>query len=143
MTAEDGSGYQLDFERALEYVRTARELGARQGLRVSVAVVDAAGHPVLVARGSHKWHGPYMALGKARLAAAFEKPTAQLLENWRDRPLFATSLTTVLPGPVTLNPGGYPIFAAGAVIGAIGVGGGRPDQDDDVARAAVEKLASS
>lgn len=143
MTAEHEASNSLDFERALEYVRTARELGARQGLRVSVAIVDAAGHPVLLARGSHKWHGPYMALGKARLAAAFEKPTAQLLENWQDRPLFAVSLTSVLPGPVTLNPGGYPLFAAGAVIGAIGVGGGRPEQDDEVARATVEALATS
>src|SRR5712692_4004978 len=60
----------LDFEQALWLVLRARELGARRELNVTVAVHDAAGHPVLVARGSDRWHGPYMAMGKARLAAA-------------------------------------------------------------------------
>jgi glc operon protein GlcG len=133
----------LDFEVALRYVQRARAIGAEHGLRVTVAVHDEAGHPVLVARGSHKWHGPYMAMGKARLAAAFGKPTAVLLENWRDRPLFAASLNDVLPGGVTLNPGGYPILAGQRVIGAIGVGGGTPDQDDMVARLTVEELGGA
>ncbi|MFD5112875.1 heme-binding protein [Streptomyces sp. NPDC058220] len=132
----------MDFEWALRYVMKARELGAERGLHVTVAVHDAAGHPVLVARGSEKWHGPYMAMGKARLAAAFGKPTAVLLENWRDRPLFASSLNDVLPGGVTLNPGGYPIAVDGRIVGAIGVGGGTPDEDDMVARLTVEALAS-
>jgi uncharacterized protein GlcG (DUF336 family) len=131
----------LDFDRALTYVLRAREIGAELGLRVTVAVHDAAGHPVLVARGSDRWHGPYMAMGKARLAAAFQKPTSVLLENWQDRPLFPLSLTEVLPGGVTLNPGGYPIVENGEVVGAIGVGGGSPDQDELVARRTVADLA--
>ena len=77
-----------------------------------------------------------MAMGKARLASAFRKPTAQLMEQWKDRPLFPQSLTTVLPGEITLNPGGYPIFENGEFVGAIGVGGGSPTQDDAVARLA-------
>lgn len=132
----------LDFELALRYVLRARAIGAAHGLKVTVAVHDAAGHPVLVARGSHKWHGPYMAMGKARLAAAFEKPTSVLLENWRDRPLFAASLNEVLPGGVTPNPGGYPILAGAHVIGAIGVGGGTPEQDDMVAHLTVDAIAA-
>lgn len=132
----------LDFDRALEYVLRARAIGAERGLRVTVAVHDAAGHPILVARGSDRWHGPYMAMGKARLAAAFRKPTSVLLEQWRDRPLFAASLTEVIPGGVTLNPGGYPIVSAGEVIGAIGIGGGSPEQDDLVARLTVEALSN-
>ena len=58
------------------------------------------------------------------------------MEQWKDRPLFPQSLTTVLPGEITLNPGGYPIFEDGEFIGAIGVGGGSPGQDDAVARLA-------
>lgn len=135
------SAADLDFDLALEYVRTARELGVERGLLVSVAVVDAAGHPVLVARGSRKWHGPYMAVGKARLAAAFEKPTSQLLEMWQDRPLFAASLPSVLPGEVTLNPGGHPIVIADVTVGAIGVGGGSPKDDAEIARLTVAALA--
>ncbi|MDQ7910110.1 heme-binding protein [Phytohabitans sp. ZYX-F-186] len=136
-------GPVLDFDRALEYVLRARKIGAELGLRVTVAVHDPAGHPVLVARGGDKWHGPYMAMGKARLAAAFRKPTSVLLENWRDRPMFPLSLTEVLPGGVTLNPGGYPIVEHGEFVGAIGVGGGSPDQDELVARRTVAELADT
>ena len=127
----------MDTDFALEIVAKARAIGTERGLTVTVAVVDAAGHPVALARGKN-WHGPYIAFGKARLAAAFRKSTAVLLQQWADRPLFAQSLTEVIPGGVTLNPGGYPVFDGEECIGAVGVGGGSPDQDDLVARLAVE-----
>lgn len=134
----------MEFERALTFVQTAREVGAEHDLRVTVAVHDAGGHPVLVARGNpEKWHGPYMAMGKARLAAAFQKPTSELVERWQDRPLFPTSLVEVIPGGVTVNPGGWPIFDGGRCLGAIGVGGGSPDKDDLVARVTVERLTAA
>jgi uncharacterized protein GlcG (DUF336 family) len=124
----------MDTDFALELVAKARAIGHERGLTVTVAVVDAAGHPVALARGKN-WHGPYLAFGKARLAAAFRKPTGELLDQWADRPLFAASLTSVLPGGVTLNPGGHPLLDAdGVCVGAVGVGGGRPDEDADVAR---------
>lgn len=132
----------MDTDFALELVAKARAIATARGLTVTVSVVDAAGHPVALARGKN-WHGPYMAGGKARLAAAFRKPTAVLLEQWADRPLFAQSLTEVLPGGVTLNPGGYPVFDGDECIGAIGVGGGSPDQDDLVARLAVEAMRAT
>jgi glc operon protein GlcG len=138
-----GEGLDVDYELAMTFVTTAKALGAESGTQVSVAVLDAAGHPVVVARGkADAWHGPYMATGKARLAAAFRKPTAQLLEQWADRPLYPMSLTDIIPGGVTLNKGGYPIFADGECIGAIGVGGSSPDVDDDIARRTVETLAT-
>jgi uncharacterized protein GlcG (DUF336 family) len=127
----------MDTDFALELVAKARAIGTERGLTVTIAVVDAAGHPVALARGKN-WHGPYMAFGKARLAAAFRKSTATLLHQWADRPLFAQSLTEVIPGGVTLNPGGHPVFDGDTCIGAVGVGGGSPDQDDLVARLAVE-----
>ena len=64
----------MDFEQAWPYVEKARAIAKERGLVISVAVHDAAGHPVALARGKN-WHGPYMAMGKARLSAAFRKPT--------------------------------------------------------------------
>ena len=67
----------MDFKKAVQYLEAAKSIGKEQGVQVSVAVLDAAGHLVLVARGKEEaWHGPYMAIGKARLAAAFRKPTS-------------------------------------------------------------------
>ena len=136
-----GGGREMDTDFALELVTTARAIGKDRGLVVTVSVVDAAGHPVALARGKN-WHGPYIAFGKARLAAAFRKPTGVLLQQWADRPLFAQSLTEVIPGGVTLNPGGYPVFDGDSCIGAIGIGGGSPDEDDLVAQLAVEAIAA-
>lgn len=134
----------MDFDTGRKFLDRAKAIGISKGVEVSVAVVDAAGHPVIVARGkAEAWHGPYMAAGKARLAAAFRKPTIALIEQWADRPLYAMSLTEIIPGGVTLNPGGYPIFENGACIGAIGVGGGSPALDDEVARLTVEALGAS
>ncbi len=128
----------------MTFVNKAKALGAEHGVQVSVAVVDAAGHPVVVARGKPEaWHGPYMATGKARLAAAFRKPTATLLQQWADRPLYPISLNEVIPGGVTLNPGGHPIFDGDACVGAIGVGGGAPELDDAIARTTVEAVAGA
>ena len=133
----------MTFDLAMSFVTRAKAIAAETGHEVSVAVLDAAGHPVVLARGKvDAWHGPYMAAGKARLAAAFRKPNVQLLEQWKDRPLYPMSLTEIIPGGVTLNPGGYPIFQDGDCIGAIGVGGGSPDVDDEIARKTVEALAT-
>ena len=133
----------MDYEKAMVFLLKAKEIGAAKGVEVSVAILDATGHPVLVARGKPEaWHGPYMAQGKARLAAAFRKPTAKLMEQWQDRPMFPISLGEVIPGGVTLNKGGYPIFENGECIGAIGVGGSSPDSDDAVAKETVMALGA-
>jgi len=100
----------------------------------TIAVADSAGHPVALARGK-SWHGPYMAMGKARLAAAFRKPTADLIERWKERPLFPQSLLSVLPGEITLNPGGYPLFEGDEFVGAVGVGGSTPKDDHELSAA--------
>jgi uncharacterized protein GlcG (DUF336 family) len=133
----------MDYEKAMVFLLKAKEIGAAKGVEVSVAILDATGHPVLVARGKKEaWHGPYMAQGKARLAAAFRKSTAKLMDQWEGRPMFPISLGEVIPGGVTLNKGGYPIFENGDCIGAIGVGGSSPDTDDAVAKETVEALGA-
>ncbi len=131
----------MNYDRALEIMLKAKQVGEEHGLEVSVAVVDSAGHPVVVARGRETaWHGPYMATGKARLSAAFRKPTDALMEQWKDRPMFPLSLTEVIPGGVTLNAGGHPIFDGEECIGAIGIGGGSPANDGKIARLTVETM---
>src|SRR5580658_8211435 len=134
----------MDFDRAMRFLETAKSIGRVKGVEVSVAIMDASGHPVLVARGKEEaWHGPYMAMGKARLAAAFRKSTASLLEQWADRLLYPPSLTEIIPGGVTLNKGGMPIFENGECIGAIGIGGSSPDSDHEVARKTVEAMGAT
>ena len=131
----------MDAEQALALLTDGRRIAAELGMVATIAIVDAAGHQMALIRGKH-WHGPYLAFGKARLSAAFRKPTSVLLEQWRDRPLFAQSLSDVLPQGVTLNPGGYPLFDGGELVGAFGVGGGSPEQDEQLARRIADLWAS-
>ena len=132
----------MEFTTAHRVLLKAKEIGAARGVEVSVAIVDAAGHPVLVARGrADAWHGTYRATGKARLAVAFKKSTAELLNQWQDRPLFPQSLVEIIPGGVTLNKGGYPLFRSETCVGGIGIGGSSPDNDDEVARETAEAFA--
>ena len=132
----------MDVERALELVHQARSIAAERGVNATVAVHDDAGHPLVVVRGK-RWHGPYMAMGKARLAAAFAKPTKDLVAMWADRPMFPASLVEIIPGGVTVNPGGVPLFDDGVCVGAIGVGGGSPQIDHEIAAAAAEQFHQS
>lgn len=73
---------------------------------------------------------------KARTSAAFRAATADLAANVTD-PARIASFTTA---GFSLLGGGRPIVENEKVIGAVGVGGGTPEQDDEVARAALEGL---
>jgi uncharacterized protein GlcG (DUF336 family) len=73
---------------------------------------------------------------KARTAVAFRTATADLGARTTD-PARIASFTTA---GFSLLGGGRPITENGAVIGAVGVGGGSPEQDDEVARAALRGL---
>jgi len=73
---------------------------------------------------------------KARTAIAFRQPTAQLAQNTTD----PARIASFVAAGFSLLGGGRPIVEDGMVIGAIGVGGGSPEQDDEVAAAALEAL---
>jgi uncharacterized protein GlcG (DUF336 family) len=73
---------------------------------------------------------------KARTAVAFRTATADLAARTTD-PARIASFTTA---GFSLLGGGRPITENGMVIGAVGVGGGTPEQDDEVARAALRGL---
>lgn len=109
------------------------------GVPMSVAVVDESG----VLKAFARMEGNSLASveivqAKAFTAAAFRTPTHVLAERNQDDPVRIASLTD-LPR-VTLLGGGLPITHENGVIGGIGVGGGSPQQDIDVAEAALSAL---
>lgn len=102
-----------------------------------VYVVDACGEE----KASRRMDGNppaavFLVPPKARTARAFKTPTIDLGANVKD-PGRIASFTTA---GFSLLGGGRPIVEAGQVIGAIGVGGGSPEQDDEVALAALAAL---
>ena len=124
---------------AKELVRAAHKHAEEIGVPSTVTVVDAGGRFVA---GGRMDGAPLISIdtsaAKARTAVFFATPTGDLVGAIQPgAPLFTIGAATA--EQLTFLAGGIPLFDAdGELRGAIGSGGGTPDQDADVAGAAVE-----
>lgn len=120
-------------------VLTAALATSQATVPVSIAIVDAGGHLKAFDRADGaKLGGVDIAIRKARTAQLFELPTGALGEDSQPGgALFNIELTN---GGLVTFPGGIPLIADGALIGAIGVSGGTPDEDEHIATAGVAAL---
>jgi glc operon protein GlcG len=108
---------------------------AANGWIVSVAVVDEGGYLMLFDRmDGAGLLTPQVAIAKARTAALSRIPTKALEDRLVERPSFLK-----LPEYLPLQ-GGMPIKLQGDCIGAIGVSGGQPHEDEQVANAGIAAL---
>ncbi|MFE2549914.1 heme-binding protein [Streptomyces sp. NPDC059355] len=130
----------LTTEDAELLVSAARAAAERAGVTVSVTVLDAGGHPLAFRRDDRAvLISGETSTRKAFTALQLDAPTADLVDAVRPGGLFHT-LPTALDRPLLFIAGGLPVHRNGRLIGAIGVGGGAPDQDHGFAAAAVEAL---
>ena len=115
----------------------AAEAEARQnGWSVAIAIVDAAGNLIMFQKLDDTQPGSVaVALGKARTAANFKRPTKALEEIVTG----GRSVFLAVDGLLPLQ-GGLPVTVDGHVIGAVGVSGVMSSQDEQVASAAIEAL---
>ena len=103
------------------------------GVPMCFSVVDEAGQLTHAWRMTGaRWVTVDLSLGKAKLAAAFGRPTAELAAAWAQAPLFASAVVAQGSGPFVPAPGGLPTLVEGLVVGAIGASGGTGQQDHDV-----------
>jgi uncharacterized protein GlcG (DUF336 family) len=115
----------------------------KAGLSITVAIVDAGGHLVLLERmDGGKFHTVHSATTKAVCAASNKRGTGsqgavgQALDT-------AHALGLALaagPERWTAMEGGWPIMASGECIGAVGVAGGNWEFDEKAAREAAESI---
>ncbi|MGH8727116.1 MAG: GlcG/HbpS family heme-binding protein [Burkholderiales bacterium] len=113
-------------------ITTAAEAEAmRRNATVVIVVVDDGGHVLLLHRlDDTQVASVDVGIGKARTAAIFRRPSAVFEEQIKNGRVAALAL----PG-VTPLQGGVPITYQGKVIGAIGVSGNTPQEDEDIAKA--------
>ena len=117
-------------------VARARDLG----FRVAVAVVDDGGHLVACHRmDGALWVTPEIARAKANAAAGFQASTLDLEERFnKGRQLFAGNVAALGDYEFVFGRGGVPLVAGDRVIGAVGVSGAVPaDNDHTIADAAA------
>ncbi|WP_031002314.1 GlcG/HbpS family heme-binding protein [Streptomyces sp. NRRL F-5727] len=122
-------------------VATAARAAEAAGVTVSVTVLDAGGHLLAFRRDDRAvLISGETSTRKAYTALQLDAPTADLVDLVKpDGPFH--SLTTALDRPLLFIGGGLPVHRDGRLVGAIGVGGGAPDQDHSFATAALAELA--
>ncbi|KAL7532754.1 hypothetical protein ACHAXR_004826, partial [Thalassiosira sp. AJA248-18] len=133
--------FSLTSAAAQTAVDAAEQEAFLSGWKVTIAIADVAGIPLLVKRCDDAFAASYeIAVGKAKTAALFRKPTGVLEDsaNVHD----GHSRSSLLSAPFVLMRGGVPIFVNGMCVGAVGVSGVKPDEDEQVAMAAVNALSS-
>ena len=110
------------------------------GWKVVIAIVDEGGHPLMLHRlDGAQWSSIDTAVGKARAAVAWKRPT-RLLEESVNNGRFA--FLSIAQGMALLQ-GGVPLEIDGQVIGAIGVSGVKASDDELVALAGIHALQSA
>ena len=101
---------------------------------MSVSVVDESGRLVFYSRMDGAGFFTFdTSRAKAMAAASFKRSTLEITQNKDLNPLLWYSLPSVVPAQALPSPGGLPIKKDGRVIGAIGLGGGSPEEDHDCA----------
>ncbi|WP_076070030.1 GlcG/HbpS family heme-binding protein [Sphingomonas montana] len=124
---------------AAQHALTAVLAAARADVPIAAIVLDAGGHPVAFARqdGASLFRFD-IARAKATGALGMGMDSRQIAERAQGNPVFFTSVAVATGGALALSAGGVLIRDAASVpIGAIGVSGDNPDQDETCAMAGV------
>lgn len=131
----------LTLHTAFKFVNQVFKTATTLNAKVAVAVLDASGTIIILVRADGVGpHNIEAARRKAYTALSTGTNTLLLTRNAEKNP--DTRNLNSLPELLLLS-GGTPIFYKGNVIGSIGVaGGGSPENDDFLAKSAVEIEAS-
>ncbi|QKZ20180.1 GlcG/HbpS family heme-binding protein [Streptomyces chartreusis] len=122
-------------------IAAAHQAAETAGVNVSVTVLDAGGQLLAFRRDDRAvLIAGETSTRKAYTALQLNTPTADLVDAVQPGGLFHT-LPTALDRPLLFIAGGVPVHRDGRLIGAIGVGGGAPDQDHGFATTAIKALA--
>ena len=110
------------------------------GIRVTVAIVDEGGLLIALSRMDGALPvSPQLAEAKAVGAAMFQRDGGALAQMAQDRPGFFSAADRLVRVPLIPGLGSMPIKEDGQVVGAIGISGGRPEQDLECAEAGLRE----
>ena len=126
----------LSLAEARKAVGAAIEESKKNKWNHVIAVVDEAGQLITLDRTDNAQRASIdIAIGKARTAAMFRRPSAALEDGLnKGRPSLLS-----FQGQVLVQ-GGMPIIVNGVVIGAVGASGELAAQDEQVAKAGVDAI---
>jgi glc operon protein GlcG len=129
----------LTLEVAKKIAAASESEAKKRGSTVVIVVVDDGGHILLLERlDDTQVASVEVGIGKARTAAIFRRPSKVFEDQVREGRVAALAL----PGATPLQ-GGVPIEFEGKVIGAIGVSGNTPQEDEGIAKVGAASAADA
>ena len=130
----------LTLQEARTMVDAAIAKAEELDIKISVAVCDAGGRLMAFNRMDGAiWAGVYGSQGKAVTSVAFGRPSGEMQE--RAGAPIVTGVRAAEGDHMIPSQGAVPLIRDGAPVGAVGVGGGTAQEDEDCARAAVEAVS--
>jgi glc operon protein GlcG len=131
----------LSLEESLRAIAAAQAHAQKIGIRVSVAAVDEGGFLVALSRMDGAMPlSAQIAEAKASGTALTLREGEQLGELYRDRPGFFAVVSRLTRVPPVPGPGSRLARKEGRVLGALGVSGGKPEQDVECAEAGLRAI---
>ncbi|HYT53792.1 MAG TPA: heme-binding protein [Verrucomicrobiae bacterium] len=119
----------LTLEAADKIAAAAETEAKKRNATVVIVVVDDGGYPLVLKRlNDTQVASVDVGIGKARTAAIFRRPSKVFEDQVKNGRVAALAL----PGATPLQ-GGVPLISDGKVVGAIGVSGNTPQEDEDIA----------
>lgn len=132
----------LSAEECRRLIDAAHARAAQIGIRVTVAVVDEGGLLLALARmDGAPPISAQIAEAKANGAALWLREGGSLAQVAQDRPAFFEAVGRMTRLPVIPGLGSVLVRRKEAVAGAVGVSGGKPEQDLDCAEAGLRAIA--
>lgn len=138
--AKPKSAVNLAITKAI--IEAAQTKADELGVPMNIAVVDEGANLVGFVRMDRAWLGSIeIAQNKAYTARAFDMSTKDLAKiSQPGDPAYGIASST--EHRIAIFPGGVPLSSESQVVGAIGVSGGKPDQDHSVAEAGATAFTS-
>ncbi len=129
----------LTLDAAKKIAAAAEAEAKKRRATVVIAVVDDAGYLLVLERlDDTQVASVDVGIAKARTAAIFRRPSKVFEDQIRDGRVAALALTGATP-----LQGGVPIFVEGKIVGAIGVSGNSPQEDEDIAKAGAVSASAA
>jgi glc operon protein GlcG len=125
----------LTIEDAKIIADAAEAEAQKNGWRVSIAVMDSAGYPLLLHRlDGAPLHTTDIALGKGRTSALTRGATKGMEDK-----IVGGRVTLLSLGMLPVE-GGEPVMAGKDCVGAVGVSGAQSHEDAQIAKAGIAAL---
>jgi uncharacterized protein GlcG (DUF336 family) len=134
------ASHRLTTEGAKAMVAAAVSKAEDLGIAVTVAIVDAGGHLIVLERmDGGRFHTVHSSTTKAVTAASNKRPTTSRGAQGQELDTVHAIGLSLAAGPErwTAMEGGFPILFHGDCVGGIGVSGGDWQQDEDIAEVAL------